>query len=305
MSKPWAILIIGNPKRDLNIITIYSTFWSCTFWGPGPWKEHCTNIGPNVPFEVPIYGNSGTVLFRVLDLQGFWFWILQHPTCLSPHSALIYIDPLHCQSLSMFQVVIQKVLTLMPRTTKSASLGFKTWQAKIDKLTTYHEVSVMCKLTGLPDALSSSTRLDLNGQQQKLHSLDQHLFPVQGMGANWSDRDWIDWAERRERNTVSSEVGRRQCLTKHRAQTSSQKQTGVWLASVFDKTQSQNTAKTNTSENSQLQSTTPSPRGSYHSQGGWVGKNKVITWNAISFSPKWHREYKWSSVRSYMYTTSS
>ena len=72
MSKPWAILIIGNPKRDLNI-TIYSTFWSCTFWGPGPWKEHCTNIGPNVPFEVPIYGNSGTVLFRVLDLQGYSF----------------------------------------------------------------------------------------------------------------------------------------------------------------------------------------------------------------------------------------
>ena len=69
MSKPWAILIIGNPKHALNI-TIYSMFWSCTFWGPGPWKEHCTNIGPNVPFEVPIYGNSGTVLFRVLDLQG-------------------------------------------------------------------------------------------------------------------------------------------------------------------------------------------------------------------------------------------
>ena len=45
-------------------------FWSRTFWGPGPWKEHCTNIGPYVPFEVPIYGNSGTVLFRVLDLQG-------------------------------------------------------------------------------------------------------------------------------------------------------------------------------------------------------------------------------------------
>ena len=51
--------------------TVYSTFWSCTFWGPGPWKEHCTNIGPNVPFEVPIYGNSGTVLFRVLDFQGY------------------------------------------------------------------------------------------------------------------------------------------------------------------------------------------------------------------------------------------
>ena len=27
-------------------------------------------IGPYVPFEVPICGNSGTVLFRVLDLQG-------------------------------------------------------------------------------------------------------------------------------------------------------------------------------------------------------------------------------------------
>ena len=44
-------------------------------------------------------------------------------------------DPLHCQSLSMFQVVVEKVLTLMPPTTKSASLGFITWQAKIDKLT--------------------------------------------------------------------------------------------------------------------------------------------------------------------------
>ncbi len=55
--------------------TVYSTFWSCTFWGPGPWKEHCTNIGPNVPFEVPIYGNSGTVLFRVLDFQGYIYVI--------------------------------------------------------------------------------------------------------------------------------------------------------------------------------------------------------------------------------------
>ena len=73
VSKAWAkrgaILIIGIPKHALNI-TIYSMFWSCTFWGPGPWKEHCTNIGSYVPFEVPIYGNSGTVLFRVLDLQG-------------------------------------------------------------------------------------------------------------------------------------------------------------------------------------------------------------------------------------------
>ena len=65
------------------------------------------------------------------------------------------LDPLHCQSLRMFQVVVEKVLTVMPRTTKSASLGFITWQAKVDKLTTYHEVSVMCKLKGLHNALSS------------------------------------------------------------------------------------------------------------------------------------------------------
>ena len=45
------------------------------------------------------------------------------------------LDPLHCQSLSMFQLVVERVLTLMPPTTKSASLGFITWQAKIDKLT--------------------------------------------------------------------------------------------------------------------------------------------------------------------------
>ena len=35
-------------------------------------------------------------------------------------------DPLRCQSFSMFQVVVEKVLTLMPPTTKSASLGFIT-----------------------------------------------------------------------------------------------------------------------------------------------------------------------------------
>ena len=45
------------------------------------------------------------------------------------------LDPLHCQSLSMLQVVVERVLTLMPPTTKSASLGFITSQAKIDKLT--------------------------------------------------------------------------------------------------------------------------------------------------------------------------
>ena len=45
------------------------------------------------------------------------------------------LDPLQCQSFSTFQVVVEKVLTLMPPTTKSASLGFITWQAKIDKLT--------------------------------------------------------------------------------------------------------------------------------------------------------------------------
>ena len=67
------------------------------------------------------------------------------------------LDPLHCQSLRMFQVVVEKVLTLMPPTTKSASLGFITWQAKIDNLTTstYHEVSVICKLKVLRNALSS------------------------------------------------------------------------------------------------------------------------------------------------------
>ena len=37
--------------------------------------------------------------------KGFWFWIRQHPTCLSPHSAMIYIDPLHCRSLRMSQDV--------------------------------------------------------------------------------------------------------------------------------------------------------------------------------------------------------
>ena len=50
-------------------------------------------------------------------------------------------DSLHCQSLRMFQAVVEKVLTLMPPATKSASLGFITWQVKIDKLTTYHEVA--------------------------------------------------------------------------------------------------------------------------------------------------------------------
>ena len=36
------------------------------------------------------------------------------------------LDPLHCQSLRMFQVVVEKVLTLMPPTTKSYKVGF-TW----------------------------------------------------------------------------------------------------------------------------------------------------------------------------------
>ena len=55
---------------DSSTHIIHNTFWSCTFWGPGPWKERCIYIGPNVPFKVPIYGIPGTVLFRVLDFQG-------------------------------------------------------------------------------------------------------------------------------------------------------------------------------------------------------------------------------------------
>ena len=95
MSKPWAILIIGNPKHALNI-TIYSMFWLCTFWGPGPWKEHCTNIGPYVPFEVPIYGNSGTVLFRVLDLQG------------------IDLDVMWCHFFAIFRFLVSSILCILP-----------------------------------------------------------------------------------------------------------------------------------------------------------------------------------------------
>ena len=57
------------------------------------------------------------------------------------------LDPLHCQSFRMFQVVVENLLTRMPPTTKSASLGFITWQAKY-RHTNYHEVSVICKLKG-------------------------------------------------------------------------------------------------------------------------------------------------------------
>ena len=47
----------------------------------------------------------------------------------------------------MFQVVVENLLTGMPPTTKSASLGFITWQAKY-RHTNYHEVSVISKLKG-------------------------------------------------------------------------------------------------------------------------------------------------------------
>ena len=38
-------------------------------FGVGTLKKHCTNIGSNVAFEVPIYGNSSIIFFRVLNLQ--------------------------------------------------------------------------------------------------------------------------------------------------------------------------------------------------------------------------------------------
>ena len=85
---------------------------------------------------------------------GFWFWILQHPTCLSHcHLILPWCRSLLYHSFRMFEVV-QKVLT-MPPTAKSASLGFITWLAKIRKLPTYHEVSVVCKLKALHNVPSS------------------------------------------------------------------------------------------------------------------------------------------------------
>ena len=37
-----------------------------------------------------------------------------------------------------------------------------------------------------------STRFDLNGQQCNASLTWSALFPVQGMGANWSERTWIE-----------------------------------------------------------------------------------------------------------------
>ena len=102
--------------------------------------------------------------------KGFEIWILQHPTCLSPHchSALIYIDPKHCQSLRMFQVVVEKVLALTPPTTKLASLDVQNLTSK-NRHTDYSLPIMKCLLFASWKACTTHSLAGCTHQTAKRH----------------------------------------------------------------------------------------------------------------------------------------
>ena len=102
--------------------------------------------------------------------KGFEIWILQHPTCLSPHchSALIYIDPKHCKSLRMFQVVVEKVLALTPPTTKLASLDVHNLTSK-NRHTDYSLPIMKCLLFASWKACTTHSLAGCTHQTAKRH----------------------------------------------------------------------------------------------------------------------------------------
>ena len=111
-----------------------------------------------------------------------------------------------------------------------------------------------------------NTRFDLNGQQCNASLTWSALFPVQGMGANWSDRTWIE-LEMVEKENEGDQIERGS------------------RASVFDHNTEPNQHKIRTHNKTTSFLMTPpyhTPRKSIL-RAGWDGKIKVITWNPFSF----------------------